>query len=88
MTALKPSVILKQVNEESTFAIDCELDDDYFFKFEGPSKLFLEALNEGKSKDQIIQDTAAKFGDVDVSQIEADYDDFIKTLKEFGLSQG
>lgn len=82
---IKHSVILKNVNENCVYAIDCESEDNVFFKFEGVSKLFLEELQAGKSKEEIIACVMDKFTGVDKHQVETDYQDFLQSIESFSI---
>ncbi len=84
---LKSSIILKQVNDQSVFAIDCESEEDSFFKFENASKFFLEALHQGASNEEIIEKSLTHFSTISKEQIENDFNDFLKTIEEFGIIQ-
>ena len=83
---LKPSVILKQVNEECVFAIDCESEEDSFYKFENASKFFIEALHKGSSNQEIIQMAHLQFSKISKEKIEKDFKEFLKTIKSFNLT--
>ncbi len=84
---LKNSIILKQVNAECVFAIDCESEEDSFFKFENASKFFLETLHQGADQQEIIDKSIAHFSGVDKKQIEEDFNEFLQMLEEFGIIQ-
>lgn len=83
---LKDSIILKIVNEDCVYAIDCNESDDVYFKFNGPAKFFIEKLKEGKSESEILKLTASAFTDCDRTQVKNDWDDFIKSIQEFKLA--
>lgn len=83
---IKDCVILKEVNEDCIYAVDCNAeDDDVYFKFSGPAKIFLEKLKDGKSEKEILDFVLKTFDDCDPNQVKTDWDDFVNTIKELNL---
>lgn len=84
---IKASVILKNVNENCVYAIDCESEENVFFKFEGVSKFFIEEMHAGKSEQEVIDSAVKKFSGVDKKQVQNDFQDFLITIKDFALTE-
>lgn len=83
---LKDAIILKDVNEDCVYAMDCVSDDDNYFKFNGPAKFFIEHLKEGKQEEEILELVIKTYTDCTKDQVRADWNDFIDTIKKFKLT--
>lgn len=83
--ALKDSIILKTVNEQCVFAVDCNDENDFYFKFNGAAKFFIEQLKEGKSEDEILMLAISTFTGCDKKQVKNDWDDFVQSIQNFKL---
>ncbi len=82
---LRPSIILKPVNPNCVYALDCEDTENYFFKFEGVSKIFIESVYDGIEKSILQKKVEELFPMIKAKQIEEDLEDFIKTIQEHNL---
>ncbi len=85
MIKLRSSVILKPVNTNCVYALDCEDTGEFFFKFEGVSKIFIELINNAIEENELLLNVQAMFPDVEAKQIETDFKDFVSTIKELNL---
>lgn len=82
---LKDGLITKNINASCIYLIDCNSDEDAFFKFQGPSKTFVEMIRSNHLMDDIIEKVSSEFDDTSKTQVQADFEDFIATLKDFDL---
>jgi hypothetical protein len=82
---LKNSIVFKDVNEDCIYAVDCLGEDESFYQFEGPAKIFMEALKEGQSKEDIIKKVLETFEGCTEDQVIKDWDSFVEDLGKFDL---
>jgi hypothetical protein len=85
MLKLKDSVILKKLNADCVYAINCEDPEDYFFKFEGVSKIFIENAVTGIEEKDLIILVSNLFPKTTQEEIKRDLEDFTQTIQGHNL---
>ena len=85
MLKLKDSVILKKVNSNCVYSINCEDPEDFFFKFEGVSKIFIENVAVGIEENELVKLVVSQFPNTAQDDIERDLRDFTSTIEEHKL---
>ena len=85
MLKLRSSIVLKTVNANCIYALDCEDESSFFFKFEGVSKIFIEYVHKGTNQDKLLSEVKSFFPDVSSQQIEGDFEDFLQTIRTHKL---
>lgn len=82
---LKSSVLLKPVNPNCVYALDCASPEEVFYKFEDVSKIFIENIFKGIERSELLNEVKKIYSTATDEQISNDLDDFLATIEGYDL---
>lgn len=65
------------------YATDVNDEGDKIYKFEGPSKIFIQHLHSKSSYQEMLIELKKNYDDLDEAKVQQDLTSFFKKLKEF-----
>tara|TARA_B100001971_G_scaffold215182_1_gene259179 strand:- start:123771 stop:124091 length:321 start_codon:yes stop_codon:yes gene_type:complete len=82
---LNPEVIVNEVNEAESYAVNLKNTDSKVIRFSGVSAKFIKYISENLTLSDIVEKVSHDFTDISKETIQADLSDFIQELKNKDL---
>lgn len=79
--------VLNKVSETESYGVDLRNAEQVVIQFQGPSSIFANGIDSGKSAEAIVKEATNNFEGASESQVKKDFDSFIESLKDLNVIQ-